>query len=305
MRLGWKAATFSRLWVPLAVVLILAFLIGHLLLLTTYPPAFIDEGWIAHVSWNWARTGAARDTMHLGLMPGFTEGVLWLSHGMLPQSLWGTVLWGTVFSVVGPGLLQARVVSWAFGVLLVAGTLWTASRLYDLYTGLLAALFLVVSWPFLVSSHLARPDVILAAWVMAGLGLAINALEGNRWWTHLLAGSVMGLSVTIHPNGLIFALSYFLLYLLTHRLRICRRPGAWLYAGGMVAGLAVYVAVYVLRDIEAFRTLSAFYSRTHPAPLLTGNMGRLLSSGRSELTRLALELATRSTNGHSPISGSW
>ena len=76
--------------------------------------------------------------------------------------------------------------------------------LYGPATGYIAVVFLAASQPWLVSSHIIRPDIVVATLVMAGLYSALRGIQdGSRPW-HLLAGLCLGLSFDVHPNSLAF-----------------------------------------------------------------------------------------------------
>lgn len=79
---------------------------------------------------------------------------------------------------------------------MLLATFLVGRRAYGPLAGSLAALLLSLSPAFSQASHMARPDVILAAMVMGALGLGLLALEEDGWWAHFLAGLLLGLGWT-------------------------------------------------------------------------------------------------------------
>lgn len=254
-------------------------MVSHLVFLTTYPVVFIDEPWYSNAAWNWLTAGVNFDTMHAGTLDQF--GYEWLRWTFLSN-----VPLVVSFAVLGLGLFQARLVSWIFGALLLLATFLVGRRCYGRTTGIVAALLLSLSLPFLQASHYVRPDVMLAAVVMLTFLSALTALEENKKWAHLLAGLMIGLSLDVHPNGLIFALALVGVYLAAYRSRFFRQPGTWLCALGGLLGIGYYVAVHVLPNPGAFLVVrSLSFSGPHKLPLLTLTLRSLISSVDEEIGR--------------------
>jgi hypothetical protein len=136
-------------------------------------------------------------------------------------------------------------------------TFLAGRRLYGPTTGYVAVLFLAVSQPWLVSSHIIRPDIVVATLVMAGLYCALRGLQdGGRPW-HLLAGLCLGLSFDVHPNTLAFMPMVGLCYVSRYGWRAVRSRDAWLYVAGIGIGALYYIAIRIAPDpmhfMEAFR----------------------------------------------------
>lgn len=259
-----------------AVVLVM---LTHLFSLTSFPPVFIDEPWIANAAWNWLQTGIHFDAMHSGTLDQF--GYEWVRRPFI-----GDGLWSVTFSILGLGLLQARLVSWIFGILLLGVLVSVGRRSYGWMTGLLAAFLLSLSLPFLVASHYARLDIVLAAIVMAAYLFALKALDEDRWWAHFLAGLLLGLSLDIHQNGLIFAIGLAALYLSTYRLRFLRKRGSWLCALGGLVGVAYYLIVHILPNPDAYFDLYSFHmTGVQKPPVMALSLRSLLASACGEFGR--------------------
>jgi len=257
----------------------IAVMVSHLATLTSYPPIFGDEAWYADAAWNWLKTGMNYDTMHSPdqLRTGY-EWVRWPLLGNAPYLV--------SFAILGLGYFQARLVSWVFGALLLLVTFLVGRRTYGALTGVLAVLLLSLSPPFIQASRYARPDIFLAVVVMVAYGLVTWALERNRWWAHLLAGLLLGLALDIHFNTIPLGLGLGVLYLAVYRRRLLRMPGTWLFAGGVLLGVAYYAAVHILPNPAIYvQEHITFFGTTHALPIEDLSVQTLLWSIRGEIAR--------------------
>ena len=253
--------------------------ISHLVFLTAYPPVFIDEIWNANTVWTWLTTGVNFDSMHAGTMDQFGyEWVRWPIIGNAPYL--------ASLALLGTGLFQMRLASWVFGLILLLATIMVGRRSYSLVTGVLAALLLSLSPPFLQASHYARWDIMLAAVAMVSYGIALIALQENKWWAHLLAGLLVGLSLDIHQNAVLYALGLAAMYLAFYKSKMLRRSGTWLAAAGGLLGIAFYVAGHILPSPSAYFNLFSFsFASPHKVPIGSLNPLDLLASARAEIGR--------------------
>ncbi len=254
-------------------------IIGHLLYMTQYPIAFIDESWNTNTAWTWLKTGINFDAMHAGSLDQ-------LPCSTSRQPYIATVIWGIAFWLMGLGFFQARLISWFFGILLLLVTAMVGRKSYDLNTGLLAAILLSLSAPFLYASHCARPDIILAVIVMAGYAAALHAFEKNKYWAHFLAGFALGFSTDVHLNGIIFALGLGAVYLWEYRKEFLRQTGTWLAALGGLSGIVYYAVTHIMPNPSCYFALQAVVDgRSHKLPLMALDPVLLLESLRAEIGR--------------------
>ena len=224
----------------------------HLATLTQHPRVFIDESWLANSSWMWLTTGVNYDSMHHEVFRQF--GYEWILRFFLGQAPYALS-----YSLFGLGLFQTRLVAWVFGGVLLFLTAAAGRRLYDLNTGLLAALLLALSLPFLQASRF-RQDIILTAVVMLALWLALWAFRRERaWWAHLLAGFLVGVGMDVHQSAFMFAPALAALYLAHYGRKLLVRRGTWLAGVGGAVGVGVWAAVHILPNPETYSTLMAFY----------------------------------------------
>jgi hypothetical protein len=121
---------------------------------------------------------------------------------------------------------------------------------------------------------------------MAAYALAQRAFDTEEWYAHLLAGLLIGLSLDIHLNGILFVPGLACLYLATYGRQMLVRRGTWLCALGGVVGIGYFVAVKILPSPDAYVAQFNFsYAFTHRLPLAGVNPLDLLASLRGEIGR--------------------
>jgi len=239
-----KRAAARSDWLLVGAVVI--FLLAHLPFLVAWPAVNGDEGREANAFW----VASGVDPSAQSLDPIF-------QHDPLYKGGLQSLTTGLSFRFLGLGLFQGRLVSLLWGGALLIMTFLAGRRLYGPTAGYLAVLFLAVSQPWLVSSHIIRPDIMVATLVMASLYCALRGLQENSRPWHFLAGLCMGLSFDIHPNTLAFMPMVGLCYLAHDGWRAVRSRGAWLYIAGIAFGALYYIAIRIAPDpghfMEAFQ----------------------------------------------------
>lgn len=164
---------------------------------------------------------------------------------------------GLSFRIFGLSLWSGRVVSLIWGGALLFVTFLAGRRLFGTAAGWLAAVFLAASQPFLVSTHIVRPDTVVAALAVFAFYLAVAGTTGGPAVLHIAAGITLGLAFDVHPNTIAFIPLVGLVYLLRQRWRVWRSRDVWLFAAGVALGAMYYLAIRVLPDpahyADAFR----------------------------------------------------
>ena len=225
---------------------IVVYLLANLPFLVAWPAVNGDEGREANAFW----VASGVDPSAQTLDPVFR-------HDPLYKGGLQGLTTGISFRLFGLGLYQGRLVSLIWGGLLLVMTFLAGRRLYGPAAGYIAVLFLAVSQPWLVSSHIIRPDIVVATLVMAGLYCALRGLQdGGRPW-HLVAGLCLGLSFDVHPNTLAFMPMVGLCYVARYGWRAVLSRDAWMYVAGIAIGGLYYIAIRVAPDpvhfLEAFQ----------------------------------------------------
>jgi hypothetical protein len=242
----------------LVVVAIAVFLVANLPYLEAWPTAHNDEAREMNAFW----VAAGADPLARGMDPEFGRDPLY-KGGLQGLSV------GLALRLAGLGLFQARFVSLLWGGLLLVLVFLVGRRLYGPLGGALAALFLALSRPFLVASHMVRPDVVLTAMLAAACYLALRGLQQQEPRAHFAAGLVLGLALDVHLNALAFMPLVGLLYL-AYLGKPWRHRAAGLFALGVALGALYYLAVRVVPDPARFLASSDYWIGLDKRPPILG-----------------------------------
>jgi 4-amino-4-deoxy-L-arabinose transferase-like glycosyltransferase len=233
------ARLLGRTWVMLSLLLAAAAVFNGLTLLN-YPATFIDEGWNGSRSWSLLQTGHT------------LAGVDGSEYQQLDWAWLGPAIHAAAIQLLGLSLTTVREVSFLFGLVLLVVMFKIGASLHNKRTGLFTVALFSVSLPFFYSSHMARYDVIVAALGYGAIALQLSeARSGATGWRglpirSLLGGLLIGLSLDIHLNILIFVPVIGLLYLWDSRRAILKSIPFWVFILGLACGVLFYVAIHML-----------------------------------------------------------
>jgi hypothetical protein len=232
-------------------------LAAHVFSLGLIPAPFVDEAWFADRAWSLLSTGYPLGTLDYGVVHEFNGAAFFFP--LLPVTFQAAA-----FAVTGePSLMAVRAVSLGAGVT-VAFAVWviTASY-YDRATALLSIVLVALSYAFIVSSHLARYDIIAAAFGYGGIALLVWSRKHRRGLAGL-AGFITGLAVECHPFALVFAIALAAVTGDGLRTGHASRREAWHLAAGLAVGGLVYPIIHILPDPASYYALSRIiYGPTH------------------------------------------
>jgi hypothetical protein len=256
-------------WAMLGIVLYLGLTLGVVPSLPTD-----DDGAYAAAAYQMWQTGRPG-------VPGYRT-VVGMGEEIYLLGQLGALVQGAGMALGGVSLRMALLPSWFVGVLLLGLVHRLARRLWGRETGWLAVLLLSLAGVFFQATHSARPDLLVALFLVIAVGLMV---EGRRpGWRLLLAGVVMGISGDLHPNGFLLVPVPFTFWWLLHRPtgRDLIRAVA-LYGGGVGMGVGYWVARHYLPDPEAFTRQNSLHGlATHGIPLFDLGLG---GAFRSEAQR--------------------
>jgi 4-amino-4-deoxy-L-arabinose transferase-like glycosyltransferase len=239
----------------LAAALILGFFLVNLIGLDRVPFANADEAWIAEPGLRFWERGAFVSHLHAGFFGAERH---YLLHAPLFSLIVGWVIW-----IVGPGIVQVRLVSLAMAALTAAFTYRLGRTLLSPRHGLLAALLLTwcrtgpYQWEARQSGivlvdfgRLARYDVAVPFFGLIGVLLILPWLLRDAMDAppvravrvrFVLAGACAGRATASHPMGAIGIATLLVVCVVAVRARAERvtnaiAPIAWLLLG---VGLAM------------------------------------------------------------------
>jgi 4-amino-4-deoxy-L-arabinose transferase-like glycosyltransferase len=260
-----RAAVRGELLVFTAIVVFLALNLPYL---EAWPAAHNDEA--RELNAFWVASGA--DATARGMDPEFGADPLY-KGGLQGLSV------GLALRLGGLGLLQGRLVSLAWGGVLLLFTFLLGRRLYGPVAGLVACVCLAVSRPFLVASHMVRPDVVLAAMLVAASYLVVRSIQERERWSALSGGLVLGLALDVHLNAVAFTPLVGLFLVARFGWRVSRALQARLFAVGLAAGCLYFLVVRVLLNPRQFLQSSSYWIGIDKRPpVLSGDLGFMLSS---------------------------
>ena len=275
-----ERATPLERWLTVGLLLgTVAAVIVSLLCLTTYPAVFIDEPWYSNTAWNLVTKGINFDSMFTGALDQWPAyWVRWPLIGNLPLA--------AAFAIGGLGLFQARLASWLLGIVLLILVFALGRRLYSTLTAALTTTLLALSSIFLQASHYARVDIFLACAVTSALYLFVIGVQDNKRWAFFASGLIGGLSVDIHMNGALFAISLVVLFVVVFGRKVLRTRHAWYFAGGAVLAGIYYLGVHIAPYPSTYFEISRGWqgSMMRP-PLVTLNPMVILQSLVNEIGR--------------------
>jgi hypothetical protein len=187
---GWQAELRLPRWALWAVGLAALMVIAVRALSLSYAPdmQITDEPW--HLGWVMGLVREGRFTDYLMYYGGHD-----VQRYYAPMALW--------LSILGVGLWQARLYSFAVTLLVVLVGGLAAGRLYGRAAGWIAALLLFASANVLIGARI-RHDAGLALALAAALWLYAEGIQRERRVWHLLAGLAVGLGWFAHYHATIF-----------------------------------------------------------------------------------------------------
>jgi hypothetical protein len=168
----------------------------HLASLSWFPFVHSDEAWLASLTRTILQSGSMSATEDFfRLTPRYPHAIKALFH-----------LLQVPFVALSFSHLSVRVIS-LLGGFAALGCFYAALRKLDVPTvgALAATLLLGVDVQFFSGSHVARQEILLVA-IMAAAFCVAFPLEGWRWKTPVLLGSILGAGIGFHPNAFIVTL---------------------------------------------------------------------------------------------------
>jgi 4-amino-4-deoxy-L-arabinose transferase-like glycosyltransferase len=234
---GWKPRP------DLLLVLLLSFyLVVSVRHLTALPPIYEDEPWQASVAWKVATDGVFGSDLFAGFY-----GMERHYYAFMPVH---PLILAAVFKLAGLGVLQMRLAPVVMGLGTLVLTYLAGRRVADTRVGDLAVLLLVTVSPLAVTrsqvtgipmidfGRIARYDMAVPLFGLAGLLACWRAIDSGRSQWHVAAGALAGVSALSHVYG-----AFWLTAILG--IGVAERAGRRA-ALATLAGFALPVSVYLV-----------------------------------------------------------
>jgi hypothetical protein len=235
----------------------------HAWSLMRFPPPFVDEAWAANRGWALLTTGVAFGDLDAGVFQHF-EGY-WNYFPLLPTAIQAFAMW----LAGAPQLLALRLVSLAFGLILLRACYSLGQHAGGRDAGLTAVVFTALSLPFFYSAHLARWDMMIAALGYTTLALVTSNTD-RRTGRAFLAGLLGGLAIEIHPHAALFIPVVAALYLFRSRWAVISSRDFWAWLAGTSLGGSLYLFVHLRTSPASFLALMRLaHGPTHTPPIAT------------------------------------
>jgi len=236
----------------------------HLWSLLRFPAPSVDEAWFASRAWAFLHTHRAFGALDAGVLDRF-EGY-WTLFPWLPvlfQSI-GLRLAGA------PALFPLRMISLVFGLILLCAVYVIGNCLGGSRLGLWGVFLVALSGPFIYSAHLARYDMMAAAWGFVAIAFYFISSRSSLVWMSLLSGLCVGLAFEIYPHSAIYGPTLVALYFLDWQWAMLRNRHFWGFISGVGLGLAFYAVLHVLPYPQTYFSLARLvFGPTHTPPLFT------------------------------------
>ena len=144
-----------------ATILVFVLITGfHSWSLIRFPQVLNDEAWLVSRAWYYLQTGLVFGPLDMGVIDrfeGFETFLPWLPTFIQSMSL-------GIFG--SPSLLPARVVSLLFGMVLLGAIYLICISDGDIRLAILSVVIIATSRTFMISSHVARVDILAGCSLM-------------------------------------------------------------------------------------------------------------------------------------------
>lgn len=192
-------------------VFLLIYFITHLLFLTSFPFVHSDEAWLSGLSRAMMETKSIYTTEpFFDLYPRFPHSIKILFHIIqMPFIYFGGY---SIFSLRLISLIFSLLCLYIFYQIVV---LIIENKNFAIFSTFLLSLNI----QFIYAAHFARQEILILFVLLLSFYIHLKS-NNNHLKATILLGSIIGLSVGIHPNSFIVALIFGFLYLfdcITHR----------------------------------------------------------------------------------------
>lgn len=247
-------------------IVVVGLLAMHALSLRHYPPIFVDEAFLISRAWGWLQTGLNFGPLDSGVFEKQFAG-FWTFHSLIPT--WFHAVFVYLF---GLDVSLLRLASLLCGAVLLVAVFSISHQLTASSScAFTAVLLVIVSFPFILSAHHIRYDIIVAALAFSAIAIYLAALKRKSVLLGTVSGLLLGMAFEVHVNAVIYGPVIVALSFSEERWRFYRQRVFWGFAGGCAIGLAWYLWAHVIRYPETYFGIGRAMAGTHYPPLLLGS----------------------------------
>lgn len=275
-RPAWLAIDLTRhvsrsvLGMPLLIVTVG---IVHLATLLRFIEPQHDDAWFVSRALALIKTGHTFGQVDVGVLDNF-EG-----HS---NYFWyvGTLIHSLFVRVLGANLFSVRFTSLLFGLLLLWIIYAIGVRFYSPRVGLLAVLSGAFSLSFIYSSHVGRQDIMVAVFGFGAIALYLYQDNTAFTFKSFLSGLLVGITLDIHPTGIIYWPAIIALLLVDYRLSALRLGRTWAFILGATCGVLYFVTIHILPNPETYFAISRIQQGSYISspPILSAKLSVLYYS---------------------------
>ncbi|KPU45320.1 dolichyl-phosphate-mannose-protein mannosyltransferase [Oxobacter pfennigii] len=150
--------------------------------------------------------------------------------------------------IFGYGIQSFRLLSFLFGLLVLYYQYKLAEFIFRCQKkAYLAVLFLALDVQFIYASHFARQEIIVLFVLIYGLYYYIKNIENHKSKHDVLIGTIIGLSIGLHPNSFVISLPFGIIYL--YDIFVCKRLKIKNFLIYVVI-VSVFAALFILLSLS-------------------------------------------------------
>jgi hypothetical protein len=244
-------------------IIIALILAMHVFTLLRFPGPHGDEAWMASRAWELIKNGTSFGDLDKGvldLFEGYQYFNPWLSSAIQSIGL-------RIFNE--PSLLAIRSVSLISGLVLLVSIYFIGFSFDGKRLGILCVTLTAASWPFFLSAHFGRPDIIAATFGYISLAIYCNNRNSN-YFLSALTGLISALAIEVHPNGAIFIPTIVALYIFHYGKFFLKRKDFLFFLGGACIGFLFFLIIHIFPSPSTYLVLSQIvFSESHIPPVFT------------------------------------
>ena len=181
-----------------------SFFIINILFLTNFPFVHSDESWLSGLTRNMIETKNIFCTeSFFNLYPRYPHAIKTIFH----------LIQMPFIKLIGYNIFSVRLISLVFSLLNLYFfylILYTISKKISL--SILCTILFSINIQFIYASHFARQEIIIMFSFLIGTYRYLS-VQNSKIKTDIILGTIIGLSIGIHPNSFIISVCFGLLYL--------------------------------------------------------------------------------------------